>query len=274
MSSPEVHAGEANWLLAALPTAAYARVIAQCEIVPLVVKDTLFAPNTIIEHAYFPRQGCASMISVMGDGAKVEVGTIGWEGMVGISLALGVSSVPTGCIVQIAGDGVRISREALEIELRDHAELRSILFLFAQAWVDTISRGSSCNGVHSVEERCARWLLMTHDRVEGDVLPLTQEFLAIMLGVRRASVTLAAASLQQAGLINYKHGRITVLDREALESASCECYAAIRSAYARLLPIRRPKVRDLEIRLDGNGTGSDGVGTEPHTVRNRTLKNS
>jgi CRP-like cAMP-binding protein len=267
MSAPDVHAAESNWLLAALPPTAYARVMALSESVPLGMKDTIYSPDAPIAYAYFPRHGCLSMITVMGDGAKVEVGTIGHEGMAGVSLVLGVASIPTACVVQIAGDAARIPTHALEAELRDHGELRSILFLFAQTWVDTISRGGSCNGVHSVEERCARWLLMTHDRVDGDALPLTQEFLAIMLGVRRASVTLAAASLAQAGLINYKHGRIVVLDREGLESASCECYTAIQSAYARLLPIRRRKLPEAASDEDGAG-----VGTESRSVRKRTLE--
>jgi CRP-like cAMP-binding protein len=225
---------EANRLLASLPPDVHQRIVERCEAVPLAHKTTVSLPDAPIDYAYFPRAGCISVVSVMADGSNVEVGTIGWEGVCGISLLHGVASVPTMAMVQIPGSALRMPANEFTNALRDEESFRTVLSRYAQVWANVIGRGGSCNAVHSVEERCARWLLMTHDRLEGDLIPLTQEFLGIMLGVRRASVTLAAASLQQAGLINYKHGKIVVLDREGLEGAACECYEAIRRNYDRL----------------------------------------
>jgi len=236
MRSPVPAPGaEANQLLAALPIDIQQRVAARGEVVPLPHKSVLIVPDTPIEYAYFPRSGCISLVTVMADGSTVEIGTIGWEGMCGVSLIHGFSSVPAKAIIQVPGDALRIATEELATMVQEEESLRSVLLRYAQLWANTIGRNGSCNAVHSVEERCARWLLMTHDRVPDNVLPLTQEFLAVMLGVRRASVTIAASSLQQAGLINYKHGKIVVLDRDGLEGAACECYEAIRRDSERLL---------------------------------------
>ena len=237
MSPPEsAPRAEANLLLASLSDVAYRQVAARCEPVPMPFKDVIFRADEPIDYAYFPHRGCLSVITRMDDGTRVEVGTIGREGMVGLSLLHGVDSVPTDCIVQIEGTGMRMRRDAFEAELSENAELAHLIHRYAQVWTDQTARGGSCNGVHSVAERCARWLLLTHDRVESDLLPLTQEFLSVMLGVRRASVTLAVAGLRQAGLVDSKRGQITVLDRPGLEAASCECYAAMQSIYERLLP--------------------------------------
>lgn len=234
---PAVRAGHENWLLAALPKRAYARIIDQCEIIPLVTKDVVVQPDVPFAHAHFPRSGCLSIVSTMADGGKVEVGTIGWEGMSGISMLHAVRSVSTMCVVQVDGDAARLPVDAFSAELKNHNELRGVLQRYAQVWIETISRNSACNAVHSVDERLARWLLLTRDRVDDDLLPLTQEFLATMLGVRRASVTVAASALQHAGLIDYKYGKIVVLDRIGLEAASCECYALTRAIYGKLLPV-------------------------------------
>jgi hypothetical protein len=172
----------------------------------------------------------------MADALAVEVGTIGWEGMAGLPLLNGITSAATKCIIQVDGTIKRIATEAFLTELNESDELSKLLHVYAQVWTNQMGRSGSCNAVHAVELRCARWLLQTHDRVESDVLPLTHEFLAIMLGVRRPSVSLAAASLRKAGLIDYTRGKITILDRAGLEAASCECYAAIHESYARHLP--------------------------------------
>ncbi len=228
--------GEANWLLAALPESSYRRLIAQSETIGLAYREVLFEAGATIDYAHFPQAGCLSMLTVMDDGNAVEVGTIGHEGMSGVSFVNLVESVPTKCIVQVDGSATRIPRVAFIAELQSSSELMGVMRRYAQVWTDQIGRYGSCNAVHSVEERCARWLVMTHDRVESDVLPLTQDFLAIMLGVRRTSVTLAASALQQAGLIDYTRGKITVLNRQGLEDAACECYPAMQAAYERLLP--------------------------------------
>jgi CRP-like cAMP-binding protein len=221
--------------LAALSDDAYARVSDQCETLPAALKDVLFLADASIDYAYFPQSGCLSLITVMGGGMAVEVGTVGWEGMAGISLLHGVTSVPTQCIVQVAGTIKRIASSTFLVELEDNKELSGLLHRYAQVWTNQVGRSGSCNAVHSIEERCARRLLLTRDRVDSDVLSLTHEFLAVMLGVRRSSVTLAAESLKQAGLIRYTRGKITVLDRLGLEAASCECYAAMRASYTQLL---------------------------------------
>jgi CRP-like cAMP-binding protein len=234
---------ESNWLLAALSDDVYASVSAACETVPVLYKEILIEPHVPMEYVYFALSGCLSVVTVMKNGSSVEVGTIGWEGLCGISLLNGIAEVPTQCIVQLEGSVKRVPRDTFARLLDEHDELRALLRRYSQVWTDQVGRAGSCNGVHSVEQRCARWLLITHDRVESNQLPLTQEFLGVMLGVRRASVTVAACALQRAGLINYKRGKIIVLDRAGLEGASCECYAAMRDSYDRLLPNVHKRVR-------------------------------
>jgi CRP-like cAMP-binding protein len=238
MANPEpTERVEANWLLSQLSDAAYSRVSQITESVTLRFKHILSEPDQITEFAHFPEVGCLSIITVMDDGHQVEVGTVGREGLTGICYVHGVESVPMRCIVQIAGTAKRIGRVAFAAELRENEEFAGLVHRYAQAWTNQIGRSGACNAVHSIEERCARWLLMTHDRLGADVLPLTQEFLSTMLGVRRPSVTLAAGALQKAGLIHYSRGRITVIDRPGLEAASCECYRVMHRAYQRLFPV-------------------------------------
>lgn len=239
MSSLDVSSSrvEANWLLAALPDDAYSAVTALCDTVAAEYKKILVEPGAPMDAVYFPQSGCLSVVTVMADGSSVEVGTVGWEGMCGVSLVNGVDRVPTRCIVQLEGVVKSIKRDAFLEILAESDSLRGLMRRYAQVWTDQVGRGGSCNGVHSVEQRCARWLLITHDRVESNQLPLTQEFLGVMLGVRRASVTVAASALQRAGLITYKRGKIVVLNRAGLEAASCECYGAMRASYDALLPI-------------------------------------
>ena len=227
---------EANWLLSQLGDFAYARVSAIAETVALRFKDVLSEPNQIIEFAHFPQTGCLSVLTVMDDGRQVEVGTVGRDGLTGISLVHDVETEPTRCIAQMAGTAKRIGRAAFVAELRENPEFSGVVHRFAQVWTDRVGRSGTCSAIHSIEERCARWLLMTQDRLGSDLLPLTQEFMATMLGVRRPSVTLAAGSLQHAGLIRYTRGHIRVVDRAGLEAASCECYRAIHASYNRLLP--------------------------------------
>ncbi|MDB4915387.1 MAG: transcriptional regulator, Crp/Fnr family [Gemmatimonadetes bacterium] len=228
--------GRENWLLASLPDAAYQRVLSLCETLPLPMKTVVIEENVPIEYAHFPMTGCLSMLALMKDGALVEVGTIGWEGMASVAFIHGTESVPQRCLVQVPGVMRRIPRELLMAELRNHHELRDVLQRYADVWINQISQAVACNGTHTIEKRLARWLLLTHDRVVGDLLPLTQELLAIMLAVRRSSVTIAATTLQNERLIGYSHGKITVVDRAGLEAASCECYEVMRGMYATLLP--------------------------------------
>jgi CRP-like cAMP-binding protein len=227
--------------LGSLPEPSYRGVADLCETVETPRDHIVSKADAVIPYAYFPQSGCLSVISVLNDTIRVEVGTVGWEGMTGLSFLHGVDSTPTETVAQVAGLSKRIPRAAFKRELATNPELTAVMNRYAQFWTEQSSRSISCNGVHTVEARCARWLLATHDRVESDVILLTQEFLAIMLAVRRASVSVAAESLRKAGLITYTRGKITVLDRRRLEAASCDCYAAIQSSYDRLLPSRKKR---------------------------------
>ena len=222
-----------NLLLDALPAADLAGVMPQLEPLPLPFGMVIYEPNARIDHVYFPTDGVVSMVSSMERGT-VEVGTVGREGMVGLPILLHAESMPTRAFVQVAGHGMRLSAAQLRDEMRASPALERLLYRYAQALFDQVAQSAACNRLHTIEERCARWILMTHDRVSTDTLALKQEFLAEMLGVHRPAVTLAAGALQRAGLITYSRGKIRVIDREALESASCPCYAIAQGAFERL----------------------------------------
>lgn len=231
-----------NRLLAMLTPRAQASLDAECEYVELSSGQILYEPGARIEHVYFPETCVASMVRRMEDGSGVEVGIVGNDGMTGISVVLGAPMIPTQCLIQIPGAARRITAGAMLAALKkpslktiDGRPLLALLHLYSQALFEQVAQSAACNRLHSLEQRCARWLLMTHDRTPGDELALTQEFLSYMLGVRRAGVTEAAGSLQRSGLINYRHGRIRVRDRVGLEAVSCECYRVGVSAYRTLL---------------------------------------
>jgi CRP-like cAMP-binding protein len=171
----------------------------------------------------------------MEDGTVVELATVGNEGMVGLPVFLGGDTMPLKAFVQIPGDAMRMKADVFKDSVNQGSPLHGLLQRYTQALFNQVAQSTACNRVHSIEERCCRWLLMTRDRVESDGFPLTQEFLSQMLGVRRPSVSVVAAILQKAGLIRYSRGRITILDREGLEAAACECYAIIKQEFDRLL---------------------------------------
>jgi CRP-like cAMP-binding protein len=227
---------EENRLLRSLPAEEYAQLAEYLEPVQLVAGQMLWEPGAVIHSVYFPRTCVLSILLPLTDEPPVEAATIGREGLLGTPVVLGVRVTNASALAQVPGTAVRIDAEHFVSSVR---ELDGILFpllmRYAQALQEQTAQSVACNRRHSIEERCARWLLMTHDRVGEDRFPLTQEFLAFMLGVRRASVTVAAGMLQQAGLIRYQRGRIAVLDRERLEDASCECYAVVRRTYDELL---------------------------------------
>jgi CRP-like cAMP-binding protein len=231
------HAGDSiNWLLASLPADEYERVVApRLERVPLPLGKVLIEPDAPITHAYFPTAGVISMVSPMPDGV-VEVGTVGREGMAGVPILLHAESVTTRAFVQVVGGAQRMAADDLRSAVRESGALERVLYRYVQALFGQVAQTAACNRLHSLEERCARWLLMTHDSVDGATLPLTQRFLAEMLGTHRPAVTLAAGALQKAGLIRYSRGKVTVVDRAGHEGASCCCYSLIRQAYERLLP--------------------------------------
>ena len=223
-----------NRLLAVLPTEEMERLLPSLESVPLVEGMPIYEPNVRITHVYFPISGIVSMTSEMREGT-VEVGTVGREGMTGLPLLLRATTMPTRAFVQVPGHSYRVRDEDLFTAMRESPRFERILYRYVLALYDQSAQHAACNRLHTLEERCARWLLMTHDRVDGDVLPLKQQFLAEMLGVHRPAVTLAAGALQKAGVIRYTRGKVTVLDRSALERASCECYRIIARRAEHLL---------------------------------------
>lgn len=224
-----------NLLLLALPPAEQAIIKPELEHVPLALRQVLQEPEKPLRHLWFPRSGVASMMSMMADGSIVEVATVGREGMVGLSVVLGADRLAQLIFIQIPGEGYRISADRFR-QLADRLPVfRALLLRYAASLVTQIAQGSACNRLHDIEARCARWLLMSHDRVTGDRFLLTQEFLAQMLGVTRPSVSLAAGALQKAGLISYIRGEITILDRPRLEQAACECYRIITDEFRHLV---------------------------------------
>jgi CRP-like cAMP-binding protein len=229
------HTAEQNRLLRALQLEDYAWLLPQLTPVRLGLKQQLIEANVPIRDVYFVREGVCSMIATEQEGGAVEVGTIGREGFVGLPVLNGADRMPYDVIVQIEGDAWRLSADAFRRLVDEQPVVRRLLLRFAQTFADQVSQSVACNRLHTLEERCARWLLMTHDRVQGDTFELTHEFLSYMLGVRRAGVTVAMGTLQAADIVRYTRGRIAVLDRARLEEASCGCYHITRTALDRLL---------------------------------------
>jgi CRP-like cAMP-binding protein len=201
----------------------------------MALKQILYQSNGAIPYVYFPLTMVASLVISMQDGQTVEVATVGNEGMVGLPAFLGAESFPGQAFTQIAGEAVRMQTAVLRGKASLGSPLHDVLHRYTQALFTQVAQSAACNRLHSIGQRCARWLLMTEDRVRADQFPLTQEFLAQMLGVRRAGVSEAASNLQKAELIQYSRGVITVLDRAGLEAAACECYAIVKQEYDRLL---------------------------------------
>lgn len=224
-----------NRILAALPPDEYARLLPHLTAVSLPLGETLYHAGENIAFVYFPCSGIVSLVTHMLDGASVEVGVVGRDGMVGLSILLGDERSPTQAVVQIADSAMRLSAGRLRQELARGEQLVKLLLLYTQARLFQVSQTAACNRNHHIGERLARWLLTCRDRVDSDELVLTQEFIAEMLGTRRAGVSEAASILQTQSLIHYSRGHITVLDREGLEQFSCECYAAVKKEFDRLL---------------------------------------
>jgi CRP-like cAMP-binding protein len=232
-----------NHLLASLSPDDFARLAGALQPVTLALKQVLHEPGQMIESVYFVEAGTASMIAPLKNGDALEVGLIGRDGLVGLPVVLRTDLAVTEALIQVPGAALRLPAAVLREALAASPSFLGLLLRYMQAFHVQVTQSAACNGRHPLEERLARWLLMTHDRAEGDVLPLTQEFLAIMLGVRRAGVSVAAGILHKAGVIGYTQGRITVLDRPGLEAVACECYGTVRREYARTLgwPAERVK---------------------------------
>lgn len=224
-----------NQLLSALPREEYERLLPNLEFVSLAFKQLLCEPHQPIEYVYFPNNGIISLVTITEDGATVEAATVGNEGMVGVTVLLGAEHAATQMICQVAGDALRMRAGIFKREVTPSSPLYALLLRYTQALISQLSQTVACNRLHSVEERCCRWLLLCQDRVRSNQFALTQELLAQMLGVRRASVSVVAAILQKAGLIRYSRGKIIILDRPGLEAASCECYRVVKAEFDRLL---------------------------------------
>jgi CRP-like cAMP-binding protein len=224
----------ANRLLAALGSEERERLLRSAKSEAIEAHQVLYAAGGQISHVYFPLSGVISLVIKMTNADDVEATTIGNEGVVGIPVILGVSSTTLEGLCQIPGRAVKIPAGVLLEEMRRTAALNRLLLCYAEAMMVQLAQHAACNRSHSMEQRCARWLLMAHDRVEGDEFPLTQQFLAQMLGVRRATVTTIAGALHKAGLIDYSRGRIRIVDRRGLERAACECYDVVRRVMKRV----------------------------------------
>ena len=226
---------EQNAILRGLGGSAASRISAEGEFIHLSLRQQIYEPEKPIRSVYFPVDSVLSVVTRMKDGSQIEVGTVGREGMSAIPLLMGASSTANDSYCQVRGSAIMITT-ALFAELKaTDAGFRQLLDRYMQAYVNMLGQLAACNRLHSVYERCARWLLMTHDRVNFNEIPLTHEYLAMMLGTGRSGVTIAAATLRQAGFIRYAHGIITILDRPGLENAACECYDVAREQFDGLL---------------------------------------
>ena len=235
------HNPNQNHLLAALPTAEFDRLIPHLELTPMLLGDVLYEPGGQLQHAYFPTTAIVSLQYVTESGASAETAGVGNEGVVGISLFMGGNTTPSSAVVQTAGYAYRLERRQLMLEFDRAGPTQRLLLRYTQALITQITQTAVCNRHHSVEQQLCRWLLLTLDRVPTGELVMTQELVASMLGVRREGITEAAGKLQQAGLIRYRRGHISVLARAGLEARTCECYAVVKTEIHRLLSDVRPR---------------------------------
>jgi CRP-like cAMP-binding protein len=253
-----------NRILSALPPDELERIQPALELVDMPLRKVVIDPNRPIEHVYFMEEGVVSMLGVLEDGTAVETATIGNEGMVGLPVFLGTDRMAAQAFTQVSGCAYRMPVDAFREEIGRGGTLPALLGCYTQAIITLLSQNSACNRVHTTEQRCARWLLLTADRAGRDTVDLTHLFLSQMLGVRRATVTEIAGELQDRGLIDYTRGRITIVDRPGLEGTSCECYRVILSEFDRLLgggtipsPLDAVEVSEGGMSIAGDGAPRD-----------------
>ena len=227
-----------NHLLAALPPTDFHELRPHLTTTLLPAKARLAEPHRAIDAVYFPLDAVIAMAATDRKGEEVEVGSIGCEGMVGLAVFFCAARSTSRVLVQIAGDAERMDAAVLEREAGSRPALQRLLRLYAQAFMTQVAQSTACNRLHTAEARLARWLLICRDRIGRDDIPMTHETMAVMLGVRRATVTEAAGTLQRRGLIRYRRGMLSIVDRPQLEGASCECYAIVREEFDRLLGVR------------------------------------
>jgi CRP-like cAMP-binding protein len=225
-----------NRLLAVLPAIERERVYPGLELVSMPLGTVLYESGSKLDHVYFPADSIVSLLYVMADGASAEIAVVGNDGMVGVALFMGGETTPSRAVVQSAGVAYRLSGSAVKDEFRRGGAMQHLLLRYTQALLTQMAQTAVCNRHHSVDQQLCRWLLLSLDRLSSNELKMTQELIANMLGVRREGVTEAAGKLQAAGVIRYSRGRITVLDRAALEAHACECYRVVKQESDRLLP--------------------------------------
>lgn len=227
-------------LLAALPAAEFERLRPYLEYVPMPLEEVLYESGSHMQHVYFPATSIVSLLYVMENGASAEIAVVGNEGIIGIALFMGGETTPSRAVVQSAGYGFRLRAHILKNEFNRAGPLLHLLLRYIQALLTQMAQTAVCNRHHSVDQQLCRWLLLSLDRLSSSELVMTQELIANMLGVRREGVTEAAGKLQKAGLIQYRRGHITVLDRAGLEARACECYKVVKKEFDRLLPAGGP----------------------------------
>jgi len=240
-ASPNPHQ---NHLLDALPASDYERVASHLELIPMNLGDVLYESGATLRYVYFPTTCIISLLYVMENGASAEIAVVGNEGILGISLFMGGNTTPSRAIVQSAGHAFRLKADLLKDEFERYGPTMHLLLRYTQALITQMAQTAVCNRHHSVDQQLCRWLLLSLDRLGSNELSMTQELIANMLGVRREGVTEAAGSLQDAGLIRYRRGRITVVDRPGVEARCCECYQVVKTEFDRLLPYVTKKVSD------------------------------
>jgi CRP-like cAMP-binding protein len=228
-----------NRLLAALPADIFKRWKPKLERFEMPLGEVLYESGVTMSHVYFPTDAIVSLLYVMEDGSSAEIAVVGKEGVVGVSLFMGGNSTPSRAVVQSAGGGFRMRADDMYIEFQSQPLVMQLLLRYTQALLTQMAQTAVCNRHHALDQQLCRWLLLSLDALDGDVVEMTQELIANMLGVRRGGVTDAALKLQAAGVIRYKRGQIEVLDRQGLERLTCECYAVVKREYDRLLPPRR-----------------------------------
>jgi CRP-like cAMP-binding protein len=230
------HSPRQNHLLDALPRSDYERFAPHLELIPMKLGDVLYESGVQLSYVYFPTTSILSLLYVMEDGASAEIAIVGNEGILGISLFMGGETTPSRAVVQSAGHAFRLKAELLKTEFGRFGPTMHLLLRYTQALITQMAQTAVCNRHHSVDQQLCRWLLLSLDRLQTNELSMTQELIANMLGVRREGVTEAAGKLQDVGLISYRRGRISVLDRPGLEARSCECYQVVKTEFDRLLP--------------------------------------
>ena len=227
-----------NHILDALPAEERDRLFPHLSFVSMPLGRAVYESGETLKHIYFPTDSIVSLLYVMKDGASAEIAVVGNEGAIGVALFMGGETTPSRAIVQSAGSAYRLDRKRLKLEFNRHGQMLHLLLRYTQSLITQMAQTAVCNRHHSVNQQLCRWLLLSLDRLRSNELKMTQELIANMLGVRREGVTAAAGELQKAGVIRYRRGKITVLDRAKLEQLSCECYSVVKKETDRLLSSR------------------------------------